>query len=268
MFMIRGFGTEAFMNNPQCFRHRSVSFWAHRIRIRNYLHGSGFGSGSFHHQAKIVRRILILLFYDFKSDFLSLKNNGNLLSKSNRQIKKYFCWHLEGHWRKEHELDPDPLVRGTDPDPYPNVMDPEHWSEHWFICFPDPLVRGTDELIRIRIRIPNVTDPEHCRLPKIRTSYRRLFITKEESDRAEARVRMLGGGIVCSAAVLLLTPDCCGYCCCGYCCCSLCFFWRCCCCSCCRCCCCRWAASSCRISLEGGAGLEKLPTSWLWPVLP
>jgi hypothetical protein len=23
-------------------------------------------------------------------------------------------------------LDPDPLVRGTDPDPYQNVMDPEH----------------------------------------------------------------------------------------------------------------------------------------------
>ncbi len=36
---------------------------------------------------------------------------------------------LEGHWRKEQdpELDPDLLVRGTDPDTYPNVIDAEHW---------------------------------------------------------------------------------------------------------------------------------------------
>ncbi len=39
-------------------------------------------SGSFHHQAKIVRKPLI------------------------------FCWHLESHWRKGQDTDPDPLVRG------------------------------------------------------------------------------------------------------------------------------------------------------------
>jgi hypothetical protein len=33
--------------------------------------------------------------------------------------KNLFCWHLEGHWRKEQgpesDLHPDPLVKGTDP---------------------------------------------------------------------------------------------------------------------------------------------------------
>ncbi len=255
MFMIRGLGTEAFMNNPI------------PVRIRKFL-GLSDPDPSLFAWIRIWIRILPsssknseknLDFYSFMTSKVTfyLWRNGNVLSKSNRQKKYYFCWHLEGHWRKKQELDPDPLVRGTDPDPNRNVMDPEHWSEHWFICFPDPLVRGTDERIRVRIRTKGHGSGTLVTL--IRTSYRRLLITKEESDRAEARVRMLGGGIVCSDAVLLLAPDCC--CCCGYCGC-------CCCCSCCRCCCCRWAASSCRISREGGAGLEKLPTRWLWPVLP
>ncbi len=65
--------------------------------------GSGFGSGSFHHPAKIVRKTMY--------EFLSLKNDVNLPSKSSKQ--NTCCWHLEGHWRKEQ--DSDPLVRGTDP---------------------------------------------------------------------------------------------------------------------------------------------------------
>jgi hypothetical protein len=43
-----------------------------------------------------------------------------------------FSCHLEGHWRKyqDPEPDPDPLVKGRDPDPYQNVMDPQHWFPH------------------------------------------------------------------------------------------------------------------------------------------
>ncbi len=48
------------------------------------------------------------------------------LQKVYKQInlgeKKYFCWHLERHWRKEQDLEQDP-----DPDPYQNVADPQHW---------------------------------------------------------------------------------------------------------------------------------------------
>ncbi len=166
-------------------------------------------------------------------DFWSFVSFYNFLSLKN-DVPVYRITLLEGYWRKEQ-----------DPDPYQVSR------------FRNPVGR-----------------------PKIRTSYRRLLITKEESDRAEERVRIQGGGIVCSDAVLLLavlTPDCC--CCCGSCCwCCCCSLWRCwwcfccwycCCCSCWRCCCCWWAASSpWRVSLEGGAGLEKLLASWLWPVLP
>jgi hypothetical protein len=59
--------------------------------------------------------------------FLSLKNDVNVAAKGKEYEKLFFCWHLEGHWRKEQ--DPDPLVKGTDPrdpDPYQNVTDPEH----------------------------------------------------------------------------------------------------------------------------------------------
>ena len=57
-------------------------------------------SESFYHKGKIVRKtliltVLLLLFY-----FLSLKNDVNVPSKSNKQkiLKTYgsFCWHLEG----------------------------------------------------------------------------------------------------------------------------------------------------------------------------
>ncbi len=56
-----------------------------RIRIRTYVFGPP-GSGSFYHQAKIVRKtlirptVLLLLF-----DFLSLKNYVNVPVKSNKK---------------------------------------------------------------------------------------------------------------------------------------------------------------------------------------
>jgi hypothetical protein len=77
-----------------------------------------YGSVSFYHQAKIVRKPWFLLF----SDFLSLKNDVNVPSKStviSRSIflKLGFCWRLEGQCRKNQDPDPnpDPLVRGMDP---------------------------------------------------------------------------------------------------------------------------------------------------------
>jgi hypothetical protein len=65
-------------------------------------YGSGFGSCSgsesvsFYHHAKIVRKTLIPTLFDF----LSLKNDVNVASKSNKQKifckKLVFSWHLEG----------------------------------------------------------------------------------------------------------------------------------------------------------------------------
>jgi hypothetical protein len=51
-------------------------------------YGSGSGSGSFYHHAKIVRKTLIPTFYFVTLfEFLSLKNDVNVPSKSNKQKK-------------------------------------------------------------------------------------------------------------------------------------------------------------------------------------
>jgi hypothetical protein len=61
-------------------------------------HGSR--SGSFYHQATKVRKTLIPIVLLLLVDFLSLKNDVNVPSKSNKQknvLKKLvFCWLLEG----------------------------------------------------------------------------------------------------------------------------------------------------------------------------
>ncbi len=89
---------------PSHTMHRSMHKKVFRIRIPKFFgsvsqrYGSGFGSrsGSFHHQAKIVRNIV------------------NVPSKINKQKnrRKFLGGHLEGHWRKEQ--DPDLYIRGTD----------------------------------------------------------------------------------------------------------------------------------------------------------
>ncbi len=68
-----------------------------------YLQGSE--SGSSQHAKKwrnLISNFLRLLF-----DFLSMKNYVNVPSKRNKRF--------EGHWRKEKDPNPDPLVKGTDP---------------------------------------------------------------------------------------------------------------------------------------------------------
>jgi hypothetical protein len=59
-------------------------------------------------------------------DFIFLKNNVNLPSKSNKQknfVKKLvFCWHREGQFNDENSR----RHGSADPDPHLNVMDPEH----------------------------------------------------------------------------------------------------------------------------------------------
>jgi len=57
----------------------SICFWASWIRIERY------GSGSYFHQAKIARKTLIPTVLRLLFDFLSLKNDVNVASKSNKQ---------------------------------------------------------------------------------------------------------------------------------------------------------------------------------------
>ncbi len=78
--------------------------------ISTYEVRYGSGSRSFYDQAKIVRKTLIPTVLWLPYDFLSLKNDVNDFEK-----QVIFCCHLEGHWQKYQDPDPnpDPLVRGT-----------------------------------------------------------------------------------------------------------------------------------------------------------
>jgi hypothetical protein len=68
----------------------SVCFCASRspIRIRHYLYGSGSESGSFHQQAKKVRKNLTYTTLWLFFDYLSLKTDVNVPSKS--KMQKHF----------------------------------------------------------------------------------------------------------------------------------------------------------------------------------
>ncbi len=117
--------------------HRIQMFWASRIRSRTESISQIYGSGSFYHQAKIVRKTLIptvlWLFYEFSS----WKNVVNVSSKSNKQIKVIFLQKrsltkIAGSGSESGSIsqgygsaDPDPH-----PDPYQNFMDPQHCKVH------------------------------------------------------------------------------------------------------------------------------------------
>ncbi len=86
---------------------------------------------------KVRIAMIFIIFCVFFYDFLSSKTDVNVPSTSNKKKKflnMFFDWHLESHWRKEH--DPDPQVSGTDPQiphPFQNVTDPQHWFEVMFL---------------------------------------------------------------------------------------------------------------------------------------
>jgi hypothetical protein len=99
----------------QCFGSGSVgsiSSWATgiRIRVRGTDLDSDLDTSIICSKNKLLISAVLWLLYDF----LSVKNDVNVALK--KETSKTFCWHLEGHWWKEHdpERGPDPLVRGTD----------------------------------------------------------------------------------------------------------------------------------------------------------
>ncbi len=57
--------------------------------------------------------------------------------------KLIFCWHLESHWRKKQDPDPEPDVTQWygSPDPYQNVTDPQ--NRDTVMCFKPEIVPRT-----------------------------------------------------------------------------------------------------------------------------
>ncbi len=95
----------------------------------------GSGSGSFYQQAKIVRKTLIPTVFWLRLDFLSLKNDVNVPSKSNKQENFFKNLFFVGILKV---YDENSRIRIQDPDPDLN---------------PDPLVRGMDPRIRIHTKM-------------------------------------------------------------------------------------------------------------------
>ncbi len=78
------------------------------------------GSGSFYRQAKILRKTLILTVLWLLYDFLSLKNDVNVASKSKKQKTYSFScrpWSVSQRYGS------------VDPDPYQNVTDLQNWQQ-------------------------------------------------------------------------------------------------------------------------------------------
>ncbi len=113
-----------------------------RIRIRNRIRrinmflgpldqhpksvSQRYRSGSFYHQAKIVRKTLIPTVLWLLYDFLSLKNDVNVPVTSNKQKTNF----LLTSWRSlkiEGSGSISQRYGSPDPDPYQNFMDTQHW---------------------------------------------------------------------------------------------------------------------------------------------
>ncbi len=139
-----------------------------RIRIRIQIHriqivfgshgsgsisqrfGSGFGSGSksFYHLAKIVRKTLISTVLWLRFDFLSLKNDVKVPTKSTMQknVHKKIRF-LLASWRSMMKIEGSGSISqrlgsaDPDPEPHQNVMDQEH-------CFHQMKGRGIVQVAR------------------------------------------------------------------------------------------------------------------------
>ncbi len=114
--------------------------------------GSGSGSGSFYHSAKIVRKNLISTVLWLLFDFLPFKNDVKVPSKSNVQknfVKKIIFWLASCRSMMKIEGSGSASINqrhgSADPDPHQNVMDPQH-------C-PPPLFEGPSAVYSQRLRI-------------------------------------------------------------------------------------------------------------------
>jgi hypothetical protein len=96
-------------------------FWPPGSGSTSQRYGSGSVSGSFYHLEKILRNLESNYFMSL-FDFLSLKNNVNIPSKSNKILKRkllLFCFVLFFASILK--------VNEENPDSHQNVMDPEYW---------------------------------------------------------------------------------------------------------------------------------------------
>ncbi len=98
--------------------HRICMFWASWIQIHILFEQILIRLRILQSNSKKLRKSLIFTVLGLLYEVLSLKNDVKPFKRNKqkfRETKIIFCWHLEGYWRKEQDLEPDPLVKGTDP---------------------------------------------------------------------------------------------------------------------------------------------------------
>ncbi len=131
-----------------------------------------YGSGFFYHQAKIVRQILIPTLLWLLFDFLSLKNDVNVPSKSNKQknfFKLVFVGVLkvnnENSWiriRRSGSGSISQMHGSAYPDPYQNVMDPHHCPKHYLMDQDLDHCQRHGSAYSDQDPYQNAMDPQHC----------------------------------------------------------------------------------------------------------
>ncbi len=103
------------------------------------------------YQGKIVRKTLTATILRLLCDFLSLKNDVNVTSKSNKQKKLEKIVFLLASWRSMTKIAESwsgsisQMHGSADPDPYQNVTDLQHW---WKLC-----LLTSNERISLRITV-------------------------------------------------------------------------------------------------------------------
>ncbi len=106
--------------------------------------------------SRTVRKNLIYTILWLLHDFLSLKTDVNVPSKSNKKKNfwkenLFFVWHFKSHWRKKQDPNPDREL-----DPYQNVTDPQQRHRYSFRQnineFFSADVKAVKQLKQVRLR--------------------------------------------------------------------------------------------------------------------
>jgi hypothetical protein len=103
--------------------------------------------------------------------------------------KIIFCWCLKGHWRKEQDPEPDPLVKGTDPMKRirTKILRIERISDGYHRSMPKKKVKGTVAEKKPEIKLEQKILHPMCKFKMLRstvkldstTQYLDLTLTKK-----------------------------------------------------------------------------------------
>ncbi len=150
------------------------SFWASWIRIRNLFVRTRFRVRilTSNKQQKNWRKTLISTVLWLLYEFLSLNNDVDVSSKSNKHREKNnnFCWRVEGHWRKEQDPEPEKIRIRVSSGSVPKC----HGTEHSKLA-----MRGISDFAGFSVEIRQTTSM----FAKFRTQSSNLYAEKQSKKK-------------------------------------------------------------------------------------